>query len=138
MGKFGIIRLCDQEEHGSAVEWYARACSGLSAHQLGSLRTCALVLCIFVVLVSAVSPVDDAFQSEYGNPFHARVVVAKARYNDAPRSPRLLTDAITGATQPTLARSEVSLPRDLSSNVLVEGFFKSNGIRPPPVTSRQG
>ena len=137
VGKFGIIGLCDQEEHGSAVAWYARACSGLSASQLDSLRTCALVLCIFVLLVSAVSPIDDAFQPEYGNPSHARVMAVKARHNDAPRSPHLFTNAITGAIQPALARSEVSIPRGLSSNVIVEGFFGSNGIRPPPGTSRQ-
>ena len=138
VGKFGINRLCDQEEPGSPGQWYAMACLALNTSQLGFLRTCALVLCIFVVLASAVSPVDDAFQPDYGNPSHARVMAVKARYNDASRSPRLLTNAITGATQPALARSQVFVRRDLLSNVPVEGFlFGPNGIRPPPGTSRR-
>ncbi len=136
VGKFGIIHLCDQEEHGSPVQWCTRACP--SAPQLRSLRTCALMLCIFAILASAISPVDDAFQPEYGYPSHARVMAVKAKYNGAPRSPRLLTNAITGATQPALARSELSVPRDLWGNAPVEVSFGSNGIRPPPGTSRRG
>jgi hypothetical protein len=131
MGKCGIIRLCDQKD-SSPVEWYARACSGPSTPQLDSLRTCTLVLCIFVVLASAVSPIDDPFQAEYGNPSRTRVMAVKARYSEALRAPCSLMNAITGATQPALARSELSVPRDLWSNVSVEGFFGSNAIRPPP------
>ena len=108
-----------------------------SAPQLRSPRSCVLALCILVLFVSAISPVDDAVQQDYRTPSHTTVMAVKPRCGDTLRSPHLLAIAITGGTQPGLTRSEVSASCALSSNLSVEDFFKSYRIRPPPNPARQ-
>src|SRR5919197_4295842 len=83
-------------------------CPVISAPQLPSASSCVFALCIFVLLVSAISPVDDAVQQDYGTLSHARVIAVKAGCGGALRPPHLTAIATTGGTQPGLMRSEVS------------------------------
>src|SRR5919201_823338 len=83
-------------------------CPVISAPQLPSARSCVLALCIFVLLVSAISPVDDAVQQDYGSLSHARVIAVKAGCGGALRPPPLTAIPTTGGTPPALMRREGS------------------------------
>jgi hypothetical protein len=97
---------------------------------------CVFWLCLFVLVVSAISPVDDDVQRDFGTPTHVRVSVAKAGPAARTCSARFLALAIAiTRTQPTIARSErpqSNAPRYTAPN---ESFRPSLGMRPPPTRS---